>query len=60
MAILGILNDDVYSFDETGFLIEQISVTKAVTCSERWRHIKLTQPNCQEWVSAVKCVNSLG
>ena len=37
----GIVGEDIYNFDETGFLMGQISTIKIVTSSERLGHVKL-------------------
>lgn len=59
-AKYGIIKEDIYNFDETGFLMGQISTTKIVTSSERRGHVKLVQPGNREWVSAILGVNSQG
>ena len=59
-AKYGIVDEDIYNFDETGFLMGQISTTKVVTSSDRRRHVKLIQPGNREWVSVIMGVNCQG
>ena len=42
-AIYGVVDEDIYNFDETGFLIGQISTTKVFTSSEKRGYIKVIQ-----------------
>ena len=44
MSLHGIVEDDVYNFDETGFLMGMISSTLVVTTSEGRGKAKLVQP----------------
>src|SRR6195952_1477141 len=59
-AKYGIVDEDIYNFDETGFLMGQISTTKIVTSSERCGHIKLIPHGNREWDSAIIGVKSQG
>ena len=43
-AKYGIVDKDIYNFDETLFLTGQTSTTKVVTSSEKCGHVKLIQP----------------
>ena len=56
----GIIDEDIYNFDETGFLMGQISTIKVVTSSDRRNHVKLIQPGNREWVSVIISVSSQG
>lgn len=60
IAKYGILDDDIYNFDETGFLMGQISTTTVVTSAERRGRAKSMQPGNREWVTVIQGVNSLG
>ena len=59
-AKYGVVDEDIYNFDETGFLMGQISTIKVVMSSERRGHVKLVQPGNREWVSAIIGVNFQG
>lgn len=56
----GIVPDDIYNFDETGFQMGVISTAKVVTGSERARNPKLVQPGDREWVTIIAGVNATG
>ena len=59
-AKYGILDDDVYNFDETGFTIGQAGSVVVVTASER-RHRPLgLQPGDREWISVILGINAMG
>ena len=59
-AKYGIVDEDIYNFDETGFLMGQISTTKVVTSTDRRGHVNLIQPGDRECVSVIIGVNSQG
>ena len=44
----GIVNSDIYNFDETGFMIGIISTVMVVTSSERAGRAKAKQPGNRE------------
>ncbi|KAL1954570.1 hypothetical protein VTO42DRAFT_1045 [Malbranchea cinnamomea] len=48
IAKYGILPDDIYNFDETGFQMGVIATTRVVTGSEKARNPKLVQPGDRE------------
>jgi hypothetical protein len=52
----GILDADIYNFDETGFMMGVISTAKVVTGAERSRRAVLVQPGNREWVTAIDCI----
>jgi hypothetical protein len=56
----GILDEDTYNFDETGFMIGQISAGGVVTGSERRGRPKSIQPGNREWVTVIQGINSMG
>ena len=60
IAKYGILQEDIYNFDETGFLIGVISTSKVVTRSERKGRAKTKQPGNREWVTVVNTINASG
>jgi hypothetical protein len=49
-AKYGILDEDIYNFDETGFQNGVISTSKVVTRAERKGRPKTKQPGNREWV----------
>ena len=56
----GVRTEDVYNFDETGFLMGIIGRTLVVTSSERRSNTKLIQPGNREWVTCIQGVNAQG
>ena len=52
-AKYGILDDDLYNFDETGFIIGQIASSMVVTGADRDRKRKKVQPGNREWVTVI-------
>lgn len=53
-------DDDIWNFDETGFLMGVIGPVLVVTSSDRRANTKLIQPGNREWVSVIQGVNSEG
>ncbi|KAL8290678.1 hypothetical protein RB600_006224 [Gaeumannomyces tritici] len=49
VAKYGILDDDIYNFDETGFLMGMIAAVIVITTSEGRGKAKLVQPGNREW-----------
>ncbi|EED11806.1 conserved hypothetical protein [Talaromyces stipitatus ATCC 10500] len=56
----GILPEDIYNFDETGFAMGLCATAKVITGSDRYTWPKLLQPGDREWVTAIEAVNSTG
>ncbi|KJZ68588.1 hypothetical protein HIM_12021 [Hirsutella minnesotensis 3608] len=56
----GILDEDVYNFDETGFQMGVIATARVLTRSDRRGRPKLTQPGNREWVTVIESVNCRG
>jgi hypothetical protein len=56
----GILDDDIYNFDETGFQMGVISTAKVVTGSERRNSPKAIQPGDREWVTVIQGQSAQG
>jgi hypothetical protein len=52
----GILDADIYNFDETGLQIGVISTAKVITKAERSRRPISVQPGNREWVTAIDCI----
>jgi hypothetical protein len=56
----GILDQDIYNFNETGFQIGVISTAKVVTSTNRAGRPRTTQPGNREWVTIIEAVSTLG
>ena len=56
----GILDDDSYNFDETGFMMGIIIATMVVTTSDGRSRAKQAQPGNREWATVIQGVNTLG
>ncbi|EED21956.1 transposon, putative [Talaromyces stipitatus ATCC 10500] len=56
----GILPEDIYNFDETGFAMGPCASAKVITGSDRYAQPKLLQPGNREWVTAIEATNSTG
>jgi hypothetical protein len=56
----GIVDSDIWNFDETGFLMGQITSTLVVTSSDRRGKTKALQPGDREWATLIAGVNSSG
>lgn len=56
----GIQEEDIYNFDEAGFLMGVIATAKVVTSSESRNRPKTAQPGNREWVSIIQGINSYG
>ena len=54
----GILDDDTYNFDETGFMMGIIHAGMVVTSSDGRSKAKLAQPSNREWATVVRAVNT--
>ncbi|RFU33152.1 hypothetical protein B7463_g3180, partial [Scytalidium lignicola] len=59
-AQYGILDEDTYNFDETGFAMGIIAFTKVVTSSDCYGKPPLLEPGNREWVTAIESVNACG
>jgi hypothetical protein len=55
----GILEEDIYNFDETGFQMGVISTAKVITRADRAKPVSI-QPGNREWVTAIDCISSYG
>ena len=56
IAKYGIVNTDIYNFDETGFLMGMLSHAKVVTTSDLRGRPRTKQPGNREWVSVIQGV----
>ncbi|KAJ3545078.1 hypothetical protein NM208_g450 [Fusarium decemcellulare] len=60
IAKYGIRSDDIYNFDETGFLMGMIATEMVVTGSERRSKPKSVQPGNREWITVIQAINAEG
>jgi hypothetical protein len=60
IAKYGILEDDIWNFDETGFMMGIIRTSKVVTSTQTQGRPKSVQPGNREWVTIIQGVNSTG
>ncbi|KAJ3469699.1 hypothetical protein MRS44_003764 [Fusarium solani] len=60
IAKYGIRSDDLYNFDETGFLMGMIASGMVVTGSERRSKPKSVQPGNREWITVIQAINAEG
>ena len=56
----GIVEDDIYNFDEVGYAMGLIGTTRVVTNSDRRGRPVTLQPGDREWVTSIECINSCG
>ena len=56
----GITDEDIYNFNETGFTISIIAITKVII--QIYKHIcsNLIQPGNQKWITVIKTINASG
>jgi hypothetical protein len=59
-AKYGICDEDMYNFDETGFLMGKISAQLVVTGSDRRSQPKAIQPGNREWVTVTQGISAAG
>ena len=59
-AKYGIVDDDIYNFDETGFMMGIIFTGMVVTTSDGRGKAKLAQPGNRQWATVIQGVNALG
>ena len=56
----GIIHEDVYNFDETGFMMGVAATSKVVTSADTIGRATVVQPGNREWVTAIECINASG
>jgi hypothetical protein len=56
----GVLPDDTYNFDETGFQTGVVGTARVITGSERVGDSNLVQPGDREWATVIAGVNAAG
>ena len=60
MAKYGIQEEDLYNFDETGFMMGVITASMVVTRVEKRGKAKTIQPGNREWATVIECINAVG
>jgi hypothetical protein len=60
IAKYGIRSDDIYNFDETGFMMGMIGSGMVVTGAERRGRPKSVQPGSREWITVIQAINAEG
>jgi hypothetical protein len=55
----GILEEDIYNFDETGFQMGVISTAKVITGANKGKPVSV-QPGNREWVTVIDCISLYG
>ena len=60
VAKYGIRSDDMWNFDETGFMMGIIQSGMVITGSEREGRPKSVQPGNREWITAIQAINAEG
>ncbi|EAQ88366.1 hypothetical protein CHGG_04985 [Chaetomium globosum CBS 148.51] len=56
----GVLDSDIYNFDEIGFQMGVASTSKVVTRSDRRNRPVVIQPGNREWTTVIECINATG
>ncbi|ENI01683.1 hypothetical protein COCC4DRAFT_147699, partial [Bipolaris maydis ATCC 48331] len=56
----GILDQDIYNFDEAGLQIGIGGSFKVLTASQRRRAPLSLQPGDREWITLIACINAMG
>jgi hypothetical protein len=59
-AKYGICDEDVYNFDEAGFMMGKITTQLVITGSERRGRPKSIQSGNREWVTLIAAINAAG
>jgi hypothetical protein len=57
-AKYGILDKDIYNFDEVGFMMGKIETQLNITGSERRGRPKAIQPRNREWTTVIQGINA--
>ena len=60
IAKYGILTDDIFNFDEAGFLMGVIGTAKVVTSSESRNRPKCVQSGSREWATIIMAICAAG
>jgi hypothetical protein len=60
IAKYGIVNEDIYNFDETGFAMGLAGTSRVVTTSNQRNQPTHLQPGDCEWATVIESVNATG
>ena len=60
MAKYEVQPEDLYNFDETGFMMGAIASSMVITRSDRHGKAKSVQPGNREWATVIECINASG
>jgi hypothetical protein len=60
IAKYGVVEEDIFNFDETGFQMGVISTSKVITTSDRKGRPRTRQPGNREWVTAIEAIGAKG
>ncbi|KAM5529749.1 transposase [Fusarium oxysporum f. sp. phaseoli] len=60
IAKYGIRSDDIWNFDETGFMMGLIMAGMVITGSEMQGRPKSVQPGNREWITVIQAINAEG
>jgi hypothetical protein len=60
IAKYGVIEDDIFNFDETGFQMGVISTSKVITTSDRKGRPRTNQPGNRKWVTTIEAINAKG
>ena len=55
-----IINENLYNYNKTGFMIGIITALIVITCSNKVGKPKSIQPGNREWVTVIECINVSG
>lgn len=55
-----ILDDDIYNFDKTGFMMGMVATSKVVTSSDTIGRAVVVQPGNREWTTTIEGINASG
>jgi hypothetical protein len=56
----GIVDQDMFNFDETGFMMGIAATLKVVISSDTIGQATVVQPGNREWVTTIECINAAG
>jgi hypothetical protein len=56
----GILDEGLYNFDETGFMMGVAATSKVVTSSDTIGQATVVQPGNRDWAMTIECINASG
>ncbi|RKK76286.1 hypothetical protein BFJ68_g18047 [Fusarium oxysporum] len=60
IAKYGVRSDEIYNFEETGFMMGVIASGMVVTGTERRGRPKSVQPGNREWITVIQAINAEG